>query len=548
LPKALSGLAFGQAIDRLYPELPALPVEPRPQPGPEGRPYTLADFQRLAAANSPTLRQAIADVKTAEGNLIQAKTYPNPTTGYFFDPTNNNATAGVQGGFVDQPIITGGKMKLAVASAQKDLDNAVLALKRARMDLATSVRNAYFTLLVDIETLAVTRALAQFSDDIYRLQTALTKGTQFAPYEPGALRAQTFMNRLAYRQAIASYIYDWKVLVATLGLQQLPLTEVAGQVDRFIPNYGYDEVRAYVMQNHTDLLTARNGVKKAQYLLKLAQVTPVFPNLDVRFQLAKDFTVAPYGTYQQFALGFPLPVWDQNKGNIIAAQGALVRAAEETHRVEVALTNSLAAAYGNYRNNLYSMEYYRRDILPGLVNYYRGIFARRQADPSAAFGDLVFAQQNLALNVQAYLGILQSMWMSVVGVADFLQTDDLFQLASPQPLPDFKQLLPPAWACGHETVAAPDAGRGSPREASRPGFDSGDPRVDEAERSGGVRAGPAVAGLRSASAGGRTPVGSGRQEGDASTGPDRRLAPRGDATAQRKSYGNVEANHDSQTF
>ncbi len=179
----------------------------------------------------------------------------------------------------------------------------------------------------------------------------------------------------------------------------MPLSEVAGRVDRFIPYYDYDEVLAYVLQNHTDILTARNVVKKAQYLLKLAQVTPIFPNLDVRYSLEKDFALAPFGTYQTVALGFPLPIWDQNKGNIIAAQAALVRAGEESHRVEVTLTNSLALAYEGYRNNLYAMEYYRRYILPDLVRYYRGIFGRRQVDPNSAFGDLVFAQQNLSTNV-----------------------------------------------------------------------------------------------------------------------------------------------------
>ncbi len=182
------GAATEQELERIYPELPPLPVEPVAQPGPEGTPLTLADFQRLAVANSPTLRQAVADVEAAKGNLIQAKTYPNPVVSYFVDPTNNNATAGVEGGSIDQPIITGGKMKLGVAAAQKDVDNAVLALKRARMDLATAVRNAYFTVLVDIETLIVTRALVQFSDDIYRLQTGMLKGTMAAPYEPTALR------------------------------------------------------------------------------------------------------------------------------------------------------------------------------------------------------------------------------------------------------------------------------------------------------------------------------------------------------------------------
>ena len=124
------------------------------------------------------------------------------------------------------------------------------------------------------------------------------------------------------------------------------------------------------------------------------------------------------------------------------------------------MTNNLALAYESYRNNLYSMDYYRRNILPDLVRYYRGIYDRRQNDPAymaSAFGDLVFAQQNLTTNVQTYLGLLQSLWTSVVGVADLLQTDDLYQLGKrhelPQ-LPDFNVLQPPHWECGHETVAA----------------------------------------------------------------------------------------------
>ena len=205
LPKEKAALE--REIQRIYPELPPLPVEPPEQPGPEGKPYTLADLQRLAAANSPTLRQAASDVEAATGALIQAQTYPNPTVGYLVDPTNNNATAGVQGAFFEQIIRTGGKQKLGVAAAQKALDNAELALKRARSDLSTAVRTAYFGLLVAKETMVVNRALARFTDDIYRLQTGLLRGALAAPYEPASLRAQAYITRLAYKQAITSYIY-----------------------------------------------------------------------------------------------------------------------------------------------------------------------------------------------------------------------------------------------------------------------------------------------------------------------------------------------------
>ena len=455
LPPFEQKLARGREIDRVFPDLPPMPPEPQPLPGPDGKPYTLTELQRIAAANSPALRQAAADVQDAAGAMLKARTYANPQGSYFVDPNANNTSSGVQGFGIEQVIKTGGKQKLSAAAARMDYDNAVLALRRARNDLATQVRQAYFALLVDRETLAVTRAVAHFTDEIYRLQTDMLRAGPVAPYEPSALRAQAFTTRLAYQQAIATYIFDWKSLVAILSLRQLPLTQVAGQIDRFIPYYDYDEVLAYVLRNHTDILRARNLVPQARYNLQLAKVTPI-PDLDVAYRYGKDFTAFPFGSYSQFLLQMNLPVWDQNKGGIMSAEAALIRATEEQHNVEINLTNNFANAYTDYKNSLYAINYYRRYILPDLVLYYRGVYTRRRVSEDVNVGDLAFAQQTLSQNVTAYLGFLGNMWQSVVGVAAFLQTDDLFQMATPQPLPEsreFDDLM--RWACDHSTIAAP---------------------------------------------------------------------------------------------
>jgi cobalt-zinc-cadmium efflux system outer membrane protein len=443
-----------EVIRKLYPELPPLPTEPTPLPGPNGHPYTLADLQQLAAENSPTLRQAASDVEAAKGALLQAKTYTNPTVAYNPTANNNNSNTGARGGYIDQHLTMWGKRPLAVAAAQKDLDNAVLALRRARSDLATSVRNAYFGLIVAQETMRVNRALARFTDEIYRLYTGYLKGGFAASYEPAALRASAFTTRLAYQQAIYGYISAWNQLVAALGLEHLPLTKVYGRVDRLIPYYDYDAVKAYVLAHHTDVLTARNGVEKARYNLKLAQITP-YPDMDVNAGYWKEMTLAPFSSYYGVVLSFPLPIWDQNKGNIISAQAALVRAVEESHRVEMFWTTTLATNYANYQNNLKALEYYRRYILPDQVRYYRGVFERRQVDKDASPSDLVTAQAALASAVQAYLGILGSLWSAVVSVADPLQTDDLFQLATKHELPELPDLEHlPRWLCPHSRLAA----------------------------------------------------------------------------------------------
>jgi cobalt-zinc-cadmium efflux system outer membrane protein len=297
----------------------------------------------------------------------------------------------------------------------------------------------------------VNQAFARFTDDIYRLfiEGHLKVGT-VATHDPAALSAQAFSARLAYKQSIQAYIYAWNQLVAAIGLRHLALTEVAGRIDASIPYFDYDTVQSHVLRNHTDVLTAMNGIDKARYNLKLAQVTPI-PDVDFNVSLLKEYSLQPKQFVHTATIGFPFPIWDRNRGGIISAQGALGRALEEPHRVEENLTTTLAMAYSSYKQNLDALEDYRRYILPNQVTYYRGVIVRRDIDNTAQFGDVVTAQQALATSISNYLTTLGSLWMSVVSVADLLQTDDLFQLGQPRAvpaLPDLNAL--PAWPCCHE--------------------------------------------------------------------------------------------------
>ena len=273
--------------------------------------------------------------------------------------------------------------------------NAELALKRARFDLATTIRTDYYNFLVAKETVRVNKALVHFTDEIFRLQADLLGGGFAASHEPAALRSQAFLVRLGYKQAVANYVYAWKQLVADMGLKQLPLSTVEGQVDRLIPYYDYDAVLGHVLRNHTDVLAARNTLQGARYDLKLARVIPV-PDIEVRGDVWKENTVFPFQNFHALTVSVPLGIWDRNQGNIRTASSALVRAAEGPHQVEVSLTTGLATAYAAYKTNLAAVEYYRGNILPDQVRYYRGVFERRKIDPTVAFGDLVQAQQVLS--------------------------------------------------------------------------------------------------------------------------------------------------------
>jgi cobalt-zinc-cadmium efflux system outer membrane protein len=430
-------------LNELFPPLPAAPQMRPLAPGPEGHPMTLADLQRLAAVYSPAIKSAEAAVEAAKGAVKQAGAYPNPS--FFFEQdTVGTGSAGYEGFGVHQTVKTANKLKLQEAAAVMDLLNARLALKRAYSDLAYQVRNNYFAILVALESVKVNKALYGFTNDIYRVQVELVEGTIAAPYEPLQLRPLAIQARFNLVQAQNQYLASWKQLAGTLGLRDMPPTELAGRVDMPVPVFDYNQVLAKVLASHTDVLTANNSIQKARFNLELAKVTPV-PDVDLNVLAQKDYTSPPNLIVHSLQFSFPVPVFNRNLGNIKQAEGQLAQAQASPDQARNTLTNSLADAFNRYVTNRENVDIAMQQIRDQ-IRAYRNLYARRQSDPTAvSFGDLVTAQQTLAGYIAGYITALGLQWTAVNDVANLLQADDLFQAGPTKemlPVPDMKELVP----------------------------------------------------------------------------------------------------------
>lgn len=428
-PRTASEAERKKAIAALYPPLPPLPPGPQPQPGPNGHPYTLAELQQLALANSPSLRQATADVEAARGAARQAGAYPNPNFGYESDTAGQGGTAGVQGFFFEQLIKTAGKLKTAEASALMNWLNAQLALRRAQTDLEMQVRAGYFAVLVARQSMLWNEQLVEFTERVYRLFYDQLLGGQLAGYEPAQLRAVTIQARGSLIQARERYRSAWAQLAATLGMPDLPLTELDGSAEMPPPEYSYREALARVLGAHTDLLTARNSLQRARYDLRTAEITPI-PDVDVRVAIQKDYTTPPFGITHSVQVGVPIPVWDRNRGGVRQAQANLLRATEEERRVRSDLSTRLADAFERYEANRRLAQNYRERVLPDLGLVYGRAVARFgsmpvNADASLVSLDVVTHQGNYLSAIATYEGILRDQWQAVADLSGLLQIDDL---------------------------------------------------------------------------------------------------------------------------
>jgi cobalt-zinc-cadmium efflux system outer membrane protein len=438
-----------KALNQLYPPLPPLPPALVPAPGLEGHPLTLSELQGLAVANHPSIKNAAAGVEAARGAAIQAGAYPNPNLFWEAD-TVGTAGAGYQGAGFDQVIKGANKIKLTKAAAVMDLRNAELALRKAESDLATQVRSSYFAVLVALENVKVSRALATFAENVYRVQVDLLSGGEASPYEPMQLRPLVLQARLNLLQATNQYQASWKQLAAALGLPGMPPTELAGRVDLPVPVFDHDAVLAHVLNSHTDVLTALNALQKARYLYELARVAPV-PDVDVHVLVQKDYTTPPHLLVYSVAATVPVPLWDRNKGGIIQARNQLIQAGEQPQQMKLQLTSALADAFNRYVTARETVQIALQQIRDQM-RAYRGVYERRgQAPDDVSFGDVVAAQQTLAGYIAAYVIALGQQWTAVVDVANLLQTDDLFRLGRTEevpPVPDLEHLPLPCGAPG----------------------------------------------------------------------------------------------------
>ena len=208
--------------------------------------------------------------------------------------------------------------------------------------------------------------------------------------------------------------------------EQVISLRVVGQVDRVVPELNYDSARNYLLEAHTELLSARNSITQSRYLAQLEYIRPRRPDLQIYTAVQHDYTGTPFGTTYNLQVNVPLAIFDRNQGNILQTQSLMIASDRALTDRQNNLTRQLAEAFARYQTARSLAASYRDEILPDQVRVYRGVYARYQQDRQAVnFGDIVVAQQTLGTAVSAYTDALGDQWQAYVDLADLLQLEDL---------------------------------------------------------------------------------------------------------------------------
>src|SRR5260370_37834353 len=177
---------------RVKPEYPRMG---RAQENAKDALVTLEQVQKIASESNPTLRQAEAEIRAAKARQQQAGLYPNPTVAYTGDEIRGGSVGGgKQGFFVQQTVVTGGKLGLTRQVFGEDVKLAEIEAEGKKTTVQNSRIIAILLLLVSQTLLYARRDIAAIAQDATDTQRRLMNTGQAGETE--VLEAEVEAQRM----------------------------------------------------------------------------------------------------------------------------------------------------------------------------------------------------------------------------------------------------------------------------------------------------------------------------------------------------------------
>src|SRR6266699_2569497 len=215
---------------------PEYPRMGRAQENARGPLITLEQVLKIAGESNPTLQQAEAEIRASKARQQQSGLYPNPTVAYTGDEIRGGSVGGgKQGFFVQQTVVTGGKLGLSRGVFGKDVKLAELEGEEQKMRVQSAVKMAFLRVLAAQELLYARRDMSMIAQDAAETQRRLLNTGQADETEVLEAEVESQRMRMTARMQENTLREEWRSLTAVIGQPDLPLTTVAGDLEKGWP-------------------------------------------------------------------------------------------------------------------------------------------------------------------------------------------------------------------------------------------------------------------------------------------------------------------------
>jgi cobalt-zinc-cadmium efflux system outer membrane protein len=403
--------------------LEVLPLPLEPLPGSSSGPLTLKLLEEIALASNPTLLQADAQIDAASGRWVQVGLTPNPLIGFSGGEIGNESQAGQHGLFVRQQFVTHGKLGLNQEVAAREIEGAEQRAYSQRLRVLTDVRLGYYEMLIAQQRVSITDSLQGISLEAVQTIGELLEGAQTTRVDLLQAEVEAESTHLLTTNARNELQAAWRRLAAVLGTPHEPATRLEGEIDESLPTVLWEDALVRLLAESPEMAGAVAEVERARWALDRALVEAK-PNVNVQFEVGYDDSTSDVMSGVQVAI--PVPVHNQNQGNIQAARARVVAAEQDISRLELDLQRRFAAVYRRYANARQQANQYHEAILPKARETLELVeLGYKAGERDYPYLTLLTAQRTLFNANLAYLDALSDVWSASVKVEGMLLTNSL---------------------------------------------------------------------------------------------------------------------------
>ena len=316
---------------------------------------TLEDCESQFLKNNLFLLASHYNVDASKALTIQARIWENPTITAELNAYNPDRDKffdiGKQGQKVfgiEQLIYLGGKKRNEIKLAKTNEQLAELQFNDLLRTLKLQLRKSFYTVYYNTKSLETTdKQLAHIEDLINSYSVQAQKGN--IPLRDVVRLQSLYLNFKNERMEVVNNNIE----------EQANLKLLLNSTEEVVPNVSKDEFSKYLKTIDFDLKSFENEAiaNRPDYLAKQKEIDA--NELNVKWQKSlsvPDITLGAnydqrsgaFNNEANVTVGIPLPLWNQNKGNIKYAKTILEQSKIEKQNFELQLQTEITSAWNKW--------------------------------------------------------------------------------------------------------------------------------------------------------------------------------------------------------
>lgn len=319
---------------------------------------TLDDALRSARELSPELAAARWGTDIAAGERIQAGVLPNPELSWEVEDTRRRSqTTTVT---LSQPIELGGKRGARIALSERDQAVAALELERRQNALHADVTAAFHDAARAQERLELAGQSLRLTERGLQVVQGRVRAGSASPIEATRAQVQVSQVRLEQQRAEQAVTVAYQQLAAAIGIAQAGFDRVEPLTKGLSPVPASEPLLDRLAQT-ADVRLASLQIDQSEAALGVARSQRI---PDLTLSIGSQYDRAERERVNVLGVSVPLPLFDRNQGNVLAAARRADQSRDLRNGTELRVRSEVVQALAQWRSAGNEVRSFETSILP----------------------------------------------------------------------------------------------------------------------------------------------------------------------------------------